>query len=82
MVDQIHSLPRQLPVSFIYGDADWMDSKAGSEAVRKLMHAGNMGGTCFVVPHAGHHVYLDNPRAFDRLLARILDGKAESPPRV
>ncbi|CAO1614858.1 unnamed protein product [Parajaminaea phylloscopi] len=79
IVDRIQALPSRLPISFIYGDVDWMDPKAGKDAVRRLKDSGNSLGTCFVVPHSGHHVYLDNPRAFDRLLGRILDGKAEAP---
>lgn len=79
MVDRLAPLPLTLPISFIYGEHDWMSVDSGRDAVRCLKTAGNLGGTCFVVPHAGHHVYLDNPKAFDRLLARILDGKAEKP---
>ncbi|CAO1639057.1 unnamed protein product [Sympodiomycopsis kandeliae] len=66
-----------LPVSFVYGDVDWMNCTAGYEVVQKLRSLGNPNGRSFVVPHAGHHTYLDNNKAFDRLLKRILDGQAE-----
>lgn len=68
----------RLPISFIYGEHDWMDAKSGYDVVKKLRALGNDQGRAMVVSHAGHHVYLDNPRAFDRLLARILDGRENS----
>ncbi|PWN95984.1 alpha/beta-hydrolase, partial [Tilletiopsis washingtonensis] len=56
--------PLRMPVSFIYGATgiDWMDIEGGKEAVRRLVAAGNRATSCFAVPHAGHHVYLDNPK--------------------
>jgi cardiolipin-specific phospholipase len=72
-------LKRELPVSFIYGESDWMDVEAGRDVVRRLREWGNTGGgRTFVVPHAGHNVHIDNPRALDRLLGRILDAKADA----
>ncbi|PWN19313.1 alpha/beta-hydrolase [Microstroma glucosiphilum] len=71
-------LKRELPVSFIYGESDWMDVEAGRDVVKRLREWGNMGGgRTFIVPHAGHNVHIDNPRALDRLLGRILDAKAD-----
>jgi cardiolipin-specific phospholipase len=77
MVARITGLPSTLPVSFIYGAVDWMDVEGGRESVKRLARAGNTAGSTFVVPNAGHHVYLDNPRAFDALLSRILKGQAD-----
>lgn len=72
-------LRKELPVSFIYGESDWMDVEAGRDVVRRLREWGNTGGgRTFVVPHAGHNVHIDNPRALDRLLGRILDAKADA----
>lgn len=50
-----------------------MDSKGGAESVRRMRAAGNNDVRNVVVPHAGHHVYLDNPGAMNELLARELD---------
>ncbi|UZJ55344.1 hypothetical protein CBS101457_004664 [Exobasidium rhododendri] len=77
MVSRISALPSTLPVSFIYGAVDWMDVEGGRESVERLAKAGNKLGSTFVVPNAGHHVYLDNPRAFDTLLGRILTGQVD-----
>lgn len=74
----IGALPSTLPVSLIYGEHDWMDADAGREFVKKLKtYCGNERGACYVVPHAGHHVYLDNPVSTNRLLGKILDGRAD-----
>ena len=75
MVGRIH--PIKVPVSFIYGQHDWMDVKAGRLACQALKDAGNPNGSCFVVPSAGHHVYLDNAQAHDKLVRKILQGEAD-----
>ncbi|PWN34121.1 alpha/beta-hydrolase [Meira miltonrushii] len=79
MVHRISALPKTLPVTFIYGERgiDWMDESGGNESVKALAKAGNPHARCFAVPHSGHHVYLDNPRAFDTLLGRVLRGQAD-----
>lgn len=71
MVDRIHEL--KIPVTFVYGDSDWMDPKGGAEAVENLRKAGNGQGKMYIVPHAGHHLYLDNPKATNDLLVKELD---------
>lgn len=79
IVRRISNLPKSLPVAFIYGERgmDWMDEEGGKESVKVLAKAGNPHARCFAVPNSGHHVYLDNPRAFDTLLGRILRGQAD-----
>ncbi|MCO5565740.1 hypothetical protein L7F22_019414 [Adiantum nelumboides] len=79
MVKRISALPKTLPVTFIYGERgiDWMDEEGGKQSVKALAKAGNPHARCFAVPHSGHHVYLDNPRAFDTLLGRVLRGQAD-----
>ncbi|KAJ3075702.1 hypothetical protein HK102_005547 [Quaeritorhiza haematococci] len=68
LLDRLANL--KMPTSFFYGVGDWMDYKAALEA------SGNMK-----VPHkicrvgnAGHHLYLDNPDAFNAALIAELDG--------
>lgn len=55
LVDRIDAL--KIPVTFVYGDHDWMDPEGGAIAVEKLRQAGNGQGRMYVVPNAGHHVY-------------------------
>ncbi|CEH17579.1 Predicted hydrolase/acyltransferase (alpha/beta hydrolase superfamily) [Ceraceosorus bombacis] len=75
MVDRI--APIKVPVSFMYGEHDWMDIQGGKEAVQRLKDAGNAHGSVFCVPHAGHHITLDNPRASNTLIRKILLGQAD-----
>ncbi|THH33833.1 hypothetical protein EUX98_g357 [Antrodiella citrinella] len=71
IVDRIHAL--NVPVTFVYGDSDWMDPEGGSQSVENMRQAGNGQGRMYIVPHAGHHLYLDNPKATNDLLIKELD---------
>jgi len=59
--------PLRMPVSFFYGDRDWMDKEGGMAAQRLLTDA-----RVFLVPNAGHHVYLDNVPYFNEALQRLV----------
>ncbi|CBQ72280.1 conserved hypothetical protein [Sporisorium reilianum SRZ2] len=76
MVDRIERL--QMPMSFLYGEHDWMDVRGGKEAVKRLRKQGNVKTNCFVVPNSGHHIYLDNPSPYNSLISRILRGQADA----
>jgi len=71
IVDRIAAL--KIPVTFVYGDHDWMDPEGGSESVERLRQAGNGQGRMYIVNNAGHHVYLDNPKVVNDLLVKELD---------
>ncbi|TKY87073.1 hypothetical protein EX895_003750 [Sporisorium graminicola] len=75
MVDRIERL--KMPMSFLYGEHDWMDVRGGKEAVKRLRKQGNVKTNCFVVPNSGHHIYLDNPSPYNSLISRILRGQAD-----
>ncbi|KAI6004053.1 Alpha/Beta hydrolase protein [Pisolithus albus] len=71
LVDRISAL--KMPITFAYGEHDWMDPVGGLQSLQQLREAGNHFGRMFVIPSAGHHLYLDNPRAVDDLLIQELD---------
>ncbi|KAF5370149.1 hypothetical protein D9758_001286 [Tetrapyrgos nigripes] len=71
IVDRIASL--KIPVTFVYGDHDWMDPEGGSQSVEILRQAGNGQGRMYIVNNAGHHVYLDNPKHVNDLIVKELD---------
>jgi len=50
-----------------------MDPEGGAAALENLRAAGNKQGRMTIIPGAGHHVYLDNPDAVNRLLVKELD---------
>jgi len=71
LVDRV--APLKVPVTFIYGEHDWMDPEGGVKAVENMRQAGNRNGRVHIVPGAGHHVYLDNAPALNELLVKELD---------
>jgi cardiolipin-specific phospholipase len=75
LVDRIAAL--KIPVTFVYGDSDWMDPEGGSQSVENLRQAGNGKGKMFIIPHAGHHVYLDNAAAVNKVLRQELDSSGK-----
>ncbi|KAH7887994.1 Alpha/Beta hydrolase protein [Phlebopus sp. FC_14] len=71
LVDRIAAL--KIPITFVYGEHDWMDPVGGLQSLEELRKAGNHKGRMFAVPNAGHHVYLDNPSAVNELLVEELN---------
>lgn len=54
---------------WLYGENDWMNSKGGQYCVDKIRKLGNSSATFQKVENAGHHLYLDNPVAFNESIA-------------
>ncbi|KAF8076129.1 Alpha/Beta hydrolase protein [Lyophyllum atratum] len=71
LVDRISEL--KIPITFVYGDHDWMDPEGGRQSVENLRQAGNGKGRMYIISHAGHHVYLDNVKAVNDLVVKELD---------
>jgi cardiolipin-specific phospholipase len=55
------------------GDHDWMDPQGGEQSVENLRKAGNGQARSYIVNDAGHHVYLDNPKAVNDLILKELN---------
>ncbi|KAH9062125.1 alpha/beta-hydrolase [Lactarius vividus] len=71
LVDRVSAL--KMPVSFVYGEHDWMDPSGGVSSIDNLKAAGNEKARMYIVPRAGHHVYLDNAKAVNKLLLKELN---------
>ncbi|WWC65600.1 uncharacterized protein I303_108220 [Kwoniella dejecticola CBS 10117] len=76
IVDRINRL--KVPVTFMYGDNDWMDVDGGHASVKALKEAGNLNARCHVVPKAGHHLYLDNPEYTNKLIEQAIKAIPQS----
>jgi len=50
-----------------------MDPSGGVSSIDNLKAAGNQRAFMFIVPRAGHHVYLDNAKAVNKLLLKELN---------
>ncbi|TNV79164.1 hypothetical protein FGO68_gene16455 [Halteria grandinella] len=62
-----------IPITFYYGDRDWMDYRAGQRVVERSKFynkdAPETGlSQVFIIPDSDHHLYMDNPRGFAELL--------------
>lgn len=51
---------------WLYGDKDWMNQEGGKYCVDKLLALGNKNTQYEIIEDAGHHIYLDNPPAFNK----------------
>jgi len=73
LADRIADLRKDMSVTFVYGDHDWMDPIGGKQSIQAMKKAGNNNGRLYIINNAGHHVYLDNVSTVNDLLIRELD---------
>ncbi|PPQ77713.1 hypothetical protein CVT25_011148 [Psilocybe cyanescens] len=73
IVDRISALPKDMQITFVYGDHDWMDPVGGQESLKRLKGVGNNNGRMYIITNAGHHVYLDNKDEVNALLVKELE---------
>lgn len=57
---------------WVYGQNDWMDVAGGVDAVTEIRKHTGMAAPLHVVEDAGHHIYLDNPEAFNKLVIEVM----------
>ncbi len=77
-----------IPVVLMYGENDWMDVAGGYAAEEKLKQRAakallngtdeekrreNGSARVVVIPRAGHHLYLDNPDDFNKVIQKELE---------
>lgn len=60
---------------WVYGDRDWMDINGAHRISRRLVKkAGDTSKSkVHVIPSAGHHLYLDNYKAFNNLIIKEME---------
>lgn len=65
MINRIHELREDIPLTLIYGSRSWVDHSAGNiiKATRP-----NSFVDSYVINHAGHHVYADRYDEFNQLI--------------
>ena len=50
----------KIPISFFYGDVDWMQREGGDNVIAKNPFSGTHSHV-HIVENSGHHLYFDNP---------------------
>ena len=70
---QLPRLAPEVPVLLLFGDNDWLANPRHAEVAAGVRAV--PGGVCEldVVPHAGHHLYLDNPDFFNERVQRFVE---------
>jgi cardiolipin-specific phospholipase len=72
----------QVPVTFVYGENDWMDPEGGKRISKQLaeIHTEKNGtaaplrpkqNECIIIKDSGHHVYMESPEEFNRIILAI-----------
>lgn len=67
--DRLGSIP--IPVSFYFGDRDWMFSASGDVIVNKNPFKGTQSHV-FIIENSDHHLYFDNPVDFANTIIQDL----------
>ena len=65
--DRLLNPELNLPMSFFYGDIDWMDEESGKRIVNQNRYR-EAESKIYIVSNSDHHMYLDNPEEFARLI--------------
>ena len=62
----LHSLDLYIEMTMLFGDSEWMQFNEGStwEVIDHLREERNMVENTYIIPNAGHHLYLDNVSDF------------------
>lgn len=55
LVNRIPHLRKDIHVTFVYGDHDWMDPVGGKQSVEAMKRAGNGNGKVYIISDSGHH---------------------------
>ncbi|RLN58430.1 hypothetical protein BBJ28_00007449 [Nothophytophthora sp. Chile5] len=71
LVDLLTPENVKMPLTFIYGDRDWMDYRNGLEIVQRFKREGR-ATDLIRVPNAGHQMFLENPDGFNQVLVDCL----------
>lgn len=63
----------KVPILLVYGDNDWLYYPTADESVRKWKQGGVPAAALGIISNAGHHLYLDNSKDFNRTLIQWVE---------
>ncbi|KAG6961715.1 hypothetical protein JG687_00007554 [Phytophthora cactorum] len=67
LVDTLLPENVKMPLTFIYGEYDWMDYRNGLGIVDRFKEKGR-AADLYRVPNGGHQMFMENPDEFSRIL--------------
>ncbi|XP_030016370.1 (Lyso)-N-acylphosphatidylethanolamine lipase isoform X1 [Sphaeramia orbicularis] len=70
MLQRVHLLPPSMPLTMLYGAQSWVDSSSGEKVVQIRDETQTR---VMLINEASHHVYADQPHAFNRVVESICD---------
>jgi len=71
MIDRLPQLKEGVPITFVYGSRSWMDNSPAYQMQLDLRTESYV--RVEIINGAGHHVYADQPEAFNSLIGEIGD---------
>ncbi|CCI42566.1 unnamed protein product [Albugo candida] len=71
LIDELTPKNIKMPITFIYGEYDWMDYHHGLEIIEKFQAQG-LSASLHRVEDAGHLPFLDNPQHFNKIVIEAL----------
>ncbi|KAJ1137478.1 hypothetical protein NDU88_003876 [Pleurodeles waltl] len=70
MMNRINQIPKHLPIAFVYGAETWIDQTTGDK-VKQQRPESNVN--IVAIEGASHHVYADQPQAFNEVVEEICE---------
>jgi len=66
----LKQLPETVPLTFVYGEYDWMTPSSGVSVTEEMRRAGRTNVECHVLPDAGHYPFIDQPEMVLEIVKR------------
>lgn len=73
--DRLLNKDLPFPISFVFGDRDWMDSRGSREIIKNNKFFATGESQLHVLPGAGHQLFNDNPLGVAKLIWEDLTGR-------
>ena len=76
--DQLRNPTLNFPISFIYGERDWMDSRGSREIVKSSKFFASGESQLHILQGAGHQLFMNNTEGFIELMIGDLTGNLKN----
>jgi pimeloyl-ACP methyl ester carboxylesterase len=72
--DRLGNAELPFPISIVYGDVDWMDSRGARDIIRRNKFFETGQSQLHVLPNSGHQFFINNPEGIAELIKNDLLG--------